>query len=115
MDHKQRLREIIDFLKPYQNIWQNEIMLQYPDPLEGYPCQWLEELESIKDKASLIRLERKEIAGLVHHPELLSFYSRCEELCRLDQAPELPPNVTHNWTWLYMIPKKFTRSKNWGH
>ncbi|MFL5785441.1 MAG: methyltransferase [Bacteriovoracaceae bacterium] len=114
MDHKQRLREIIDFLKPYQNIWQNEIMLQYPDPLDGYPLSWLEELESIKDKASLIRLERKEIQGLVNHSELLSFYARCEELCRLDQAPELPPIVTHNWTWLYMIPKKIYEIKKLG-
>lgn len=114
MDHKQRLREIVDFIKPYQNIWQNEIMLMYPDPLAGYPLSWLDELESIKDKASLIRLERKEIQGLVQHPELLSFYARCEELCRLDQAPDLPPIVTGNWTWLFMIPKKIYEIKKLG-
>lgn len=86
----------------------------YPDPLVGYPMDWLEELEAIKDKASLIRLERKEIQGLVHHPDLLAFYAKCEELCRLEQAPEFPPIKTGNWTWLFMIPKKIYEIKRLG-
>lgn len=86
----------------------------YPDPLDGYPMAWLEELASIKDKASLISLERKEVQGLLHHPELLAFYSRIEELCRLDQAPDLPPIPANNSTWLYMIPKKIYEIKRLG-
>ncbi len=114
MDYRKRLREIVDFIKPYQRIWQNEIMLMYPDPLAGYPMDWLEELAAIKDKASLISLERKEVQGLLHHPELLAFYARLEELCRLDQSPELPPMPATNATWLYMIPKKIYEIKRLG-
>lgn len=111
MDHQKRLEEIIDFLKPYQKIWQNEIMLMYPDPLEGYPDIWLEELAAISDKAAMIHLERKEVQGRIHTPELLDFYARIEELCRLDQAPALPAIPAVNTTWLFMIPKKIYEIK----
>lgn len=111
MDHKERLREIIDFLKPYQKIWQNEIMLMYPAPLEGYPSSWLKELRSIRDKAAMIHLERKEVQGRLKTPDLLAFYARIEELCRLEIAPVLAPIPATNSTWLFMIPKKIYEIK----
>lgn len=114
MDHKKRLREIIDFLKDYQRIWQNEIMLMYPEPLDGYPVDWLEELNSIDDKALMIRLERKEVQGLLKNPSLLKFYSQIEALCQLPQAPKLPDIPATNATWLFMIPKKIYEIKQLG-
>ncbi len=106
MDHRKHFREITDFLKLYQNIWQNEIMVMYPDPLRDYPISWLQELAQVKDKSALIRLERKEVQGIIRNEELLAFHARIEELCRLEKAPELPPMPSKNSTWLYMIPKK---------
>lgn len=114
MDHRKRLREIIDFLKDYQRIWQNEIMLMYPDPLDGYPMDWLEELDAIDDKALMIRLERKEVQGLLKNPSLLDFYAQIEKLCELPQAPKLPDMPANNSTWLYMIPKKIYEIKRLG-
>ncbi|MES2526823.1 MAG: methyltransferase [Bdellovibrionota bacterium] len=106
MDHRKRFREITDFLKLYQNIWQNEIMVMYPDPLSHYPMSWLQELDSVKDKAALIRLERKEVQGIIRNQELLDFHARIEELCRLEKLRPLPAMPAKNSTWLYMIPKK---------
>ncbi len=106
MDHRKHFREILDFLKLYQRIWQNEIMVMYPDPLRDYPMHWLEELAAVKDKSSLIRLERKEVQDIIHNPELLAFHARIEELCRLEKLEPLPPMPAKNSTWLYMIPKK---------
>jgi hypothetical protein len=106
MDHRKRYREISDFLKLNQRIWQNEIMVMYPDPLCDYPMSWLEELDSIKEKAALIRLERKEVQGIIRNQELLDFHGRIEELCRLEKLSPLPPMPAKNSTWLYMIPKK---------
>jgi hypothetical protein len=59
MDYQKRLLEIRDFLKPYQRIWQNEIMLNYPDALNGYPMAWIEDLRRFQDKNDLISIEKK--------------------------------------------------------
>ena len=61
MDLKKRFTEIAEFLQPYQRIWQNEIMLQYPEPLKDFPLSWVEELASIHKTEDVIRLEKKEV------------------------------------------------------
>jgi hypothetical protein len=44
MNLEARHEALISFLLPYQDIWKNEIMLQYPNSLDGYPMAWIEEL-----------------------------------------------------------------------
>lgn len=106
MDYHKRLQDIAAFLKPYQRIWQNEIMLMYPDPLKDYPASWIEELASFKQESDVIRLEKKDVKGLLHHPELLAFYQRIEELSAIPKMAELDPMPEDAWTFLHMIPKK---------
>jgi hypothetical protein len=106
MNHRERFLAVRDFLKPYQRIWQNEIMLTYPGPLADYPEPWLADLLRFEYKADVIRLEKKDVAGLVADPELAAFYRRIEELSALPRAPAYPPMPEDPWTWLHMIPKK---------
>jgi hypothetical protein len=106
MDLKRRLVEIADFLQPYQRIWQNEIMLQYPNPIQDFPEDWVEELARIRDPKEVVRLEKKEVESLITHPDLLAFYRRIEELSKLPSAPELPAMPENAFTFLYVIPKK---------
>lgn len=106
MNHKKRLHEIYDFLKSYEAIWQKEIMLLYPDPLVDYPAEWIEDLARIRDKESIIRLEKKDVGGLLKDPELIAFHKRIDELSELDQRPDAPPLPVDFKTFLYMIPKK---------
>lgn len=106
MDPKKRLQEIAQFLKPYQRIWQNEIMLMYPDPFQDYPDDWLQELASIRRPEDVIRLERRDYAGIIHGSPLLSFYQRIDELCSLPALPEYPAFPAHKFSFLFMIPKK---------
>jgi Methyltransferase domain len=106
MNLKERLKLIIDFLKPYQNIWQNEIMLLYPEELTDYPTNWLDDLLRFTDHKDLIRLEKKEVEGLIQDPSLINFYAERKNLIDLPftmknkKLPESP------WTFLYVIPKK---------
>ncbi len=81
-------------------------MLAYPAPLEEYPEAWLEELLQFKAKADVIRLEMKDVEGLVAGRELLEFYRSIEKLCMLPPSPTYPPMPEDAWTWLYIIPKK---------
>src|SRR3712207_3900315 len=106
MDHRKRLSELAEFLKPYQRIWQNEIMLMYPKPLDGFNLSWLDEIASFTEKEDIIKLEKKEFRGLLKNPDLVAFYERVEELSQLPQAPEFPPMPESPFTWLHMIPKK---------
>ena len=59
MDFKKRFQEIAEFLQPYQRIWQNEIMLLYPNPLNDFPQDWVNELAQFKNQEDVIRLEKK--------------------------------------------------------
>jgi hypothetical protein len=106
MDYRKRFSEIAEFLQPYQRIWQNEIMLMYPDPLGDYPLAWVEELAAIREKDQILQLERKEISGLIKNPSLISFYQKIEDLSSTPGIPDLPPLQADASTYLYMIPKK---------
>lgn len=87
-------------------MWQNEIMLMYPNPLEGYPMEWIEDLRSIQDKSDIIKLEKKEVEGLVQEPTLLEFYRKIQELCALESAPTYPALKEDAYTWTFMTVKK---------
>ena len=106
MDHKKRFQEIYLFLKPYQRIWQNEIMLLYPDPLGDIPRAWVEDMARFTESADLIRLERKDVFGLIEHPDLIKFYQDIEALSLVPKIPELPEFPARKTSFLYMIPKK---------
>jgi hypothetical protein len=81
-------------------------MLLYPNPVADYPADWIQELASFKNKDEIIKLEKKDVEGLLKNPDLLSFYRRIEELCDIPFIPELPPLPEEAWSFLYMIPKK---------
>ena len=106
MDFKKRFQEIAEFLQPYQRIWQNEIMLLYPNPLNDFPQEWVEELASFKKQEDVIRLEKKEVFDYIKSPSLIAFYRRIEELAKVPSIPELPLFPDNKSVFLHMIPKK---------
>ncbi|MGE3609759.1 MAG: methyltransferase [Bacteriovoracaceae bacterium] len=106
MNYKERFQEIHDFLLPYQNVWQNEIMLLYPDPFKDYNLEWINELASFRDKNDVIKLEKKEVQNYLKSDSLIRFYDRIEQLCHIHSAPDLAPMPSDQFTFLFMIPKK---------
>jgi hypothetical protein len=106
MKFKDHLLQIRDFLKPYQRIWQNEIMLMYPAPLDDYPMEWIEDLRRFKNKDDVIRLEKKDVFDFIASPTLRDFYLRIEELSKLPMVDSYPPMPVDRFSWLYIIPKK---------
>jgi hypothetical protein len=106
MNLRQRLKNIIEFLKPYQNIWQNEIMLIYPDALNDYPEEWLQDLLRFKSREDLIKLERKQVEGMIQNPSLIQFYEDRQKLIDVPFTRAMPPMPETPFTFLFMIPKK---------
>lgn len=81
-------------------------MLMYPDPLHGYPLEWIEELRQYQDKNDVIKLEKKEVNGFVKSHKLKSFYDEIALLTKLPASPDYPPMPEDRFTWLFIIPKK---------
>jgi len=106
MNLKERFLQITEFLKLYQNIWENEIMLQYPNPLKAYPMEWIEELMEIQQSDILLDIERKNVEGHLKGESLLQFFRDVLALCEVPSAltPDIVP--TTKSTFLYVIPKK---------
>lgn len=105
MNLKARYHALVEFLLPYQEIWRNEIMLQYPSSLEAYNPQWIQELRPcIKPDKAWPLIQGKEWDNL--SPELANFHKRIVELTTFpvwDTTDPLPVNAR---TWLHIIPKK---------
>jgi hypothetical protein len=106
MNYRERFLQIRDFLKPYQRMWENEIMLMYPDPLQGYPMEWIEDLRRFQDINDVIRLEKKDVFDYIKTPSLIEFYQKIAELSSLPEIKSYPPMPDDRFTWLYIIPKK---------
>lgn len=106
MDYKKRFQEVYEFLLPYQNIWQNEIMLQYPRPLDYYSTEWVNELAQIREKDDVIRLEKKDVFDFIKNPGLIDFYRRIEELSKVPAIENYPAMPENRYTFLFIIPKK---------
>jgi len=100
------MRRIHDFLKPYQNIWQNEIMLLYPNCFDFFPSDWLDEISQIDNTSDLLALEKKYYEGLIKNKELIEFYQEIENLTQFPVAPSYPPLPEDKYTWIKMTPKK---------
>ncbi len=112
MNLRQRFLEISEFIRPYQKIWQNEIMLNYPETFDGYPPEWIAALAKVTDKETLIRIEKKEDWSAIDLPALREFHRRLEELSALPKAEDLPELPQDSFTFLYMIPKKQHEIRN---
>jgi 2-polyprenyl-3-methyl-5-hydroxy-6-metoxy-1,4-benzoquinol methylase len=112
MDFRTRIREIANFLQPYQRIWQNEIMLDYPDPISAYPEDWIKELASFREKDEIIQLEKKNFHDLVKGKDLLEFIDKINQLSEIPFAPSLPKMPENHFTFLFVIPKKQYEIRN---
>lgn len=106
MNLQTRMKEIVSFLKPYQSIWQNEIMLLYPQPFDHFNPQWLDEINQIEDIELLYQLEKKLHQKVIKGKDLYDFYECVENLTRFPHSPPLPEMPENKYTWLHIIPKK---------
>lgn len=106
MDHVARYQALVDFLLPYQEIWRNEIMLQYPRPLDAFDPAWLEELGARIGPEEAWRLTQGWGWDKLRAPGLFEFHHQLVELCDLPQAQRLAPLVERTQTWVHIIPKK---------
>lgn len=81
-------------------------MLDYPEPTQAYPSDWIQELMEFKDTKDLVALERKDFSAVSLSGSLRAFVERSEFLGQFESAPRFHPMPENSYTFLYVIPKK---------
>lgn len=106
MDHQDRFIKVVNLLKPYQKIWQNEILHSYPYATSAYTVEWIEEISAIKDPEVLLKLERKDFKNIIKNQTLYNLYQSAQELTSFPVYEPKNPLPTNWTTFLQMILKK---------
>lgn len=101
-----RYQALVDFLLPYQEIWRNEIMLQYPNSLRGYDSAWLAELREHISPEKALPLTQGMGWDQLRSPQLREFHATLLELTRFRKASPAVPFPANPKSWLHIIPKK---------
>ncbi|MFZ4715176.1 MAG: methyltransferase [Bacteriovoracaceae bacterium] len=93
-------------LTPHVGIWENEILMQYPNPFVHYRSDWLDFLEQASEEVKL-SLEKKNYQDLDLPQDLKQHAEEMQSLCRL---PEFDRTITEHPfepnAFLKMKPKK---------
>ncbi len=105
MNLEARHEALISFLLPYQDIWKNEIMLQYPNSLDGYPMAWIEELMPWVAPEKTLQLTYDQGWDTLS-AELSAFHQQTQTLCSFPQLTATRALPTTPDTWVKIIPKK---------
>jgi len=105
MEHRARYEALVEFLLPYQDIWRNEIMLQYPRSLAAYDPAWVEELtQKLSSNFTFELLQGRGWSTL--QPSLAAFHETLQDLSQFPTAlakSKLPVKAV---SWVKIIPKK---------
>lgn len=97
--------EINNYLIPYQQIWEEEIMNLYPESIEFYPKEWLEILNSLNE-SEIYQIDCKEIPHAIENTTLAQFIRKLKTLTEI-KFKELPsPLLLENWAFNQVKEKK---------
>jgi hypothetical protein len=103
---KERFNQITSSLIPHVNIWENEILLQYPHSLSPFNEAWLDFLEHA-DEELLFSLEKKEFHHLSLPSDLKTHWQEMEDLTRINEFNrEIPTHPFDAFAFLKIKPKK---------
>lgn len=81
----------LNFIQPYESIWNNEVLNSYPNSLDPYPSEWLEFLLNLPD-TDLHQLDAfLDLTQIEQRP----FIKLCEDLRNLVKIPKQEVN-SHN-------------------
>ncbi len=91
MSNKDHFLKIVNFLRPYEGIWNNEIINFYPNSLDNYKDEWLEDLKSLSDK-QLWQVDSASDFNLLNS-DLNKIFKEIWKLSELPKAKYKIPNI----------------------
>lgn len=103
MDYQAWFHKLHSFLESYQAIWENEIMLLYPNGFDIYPKHLIEEISLIENQ---VDLEKRSLKKLKLSKELFSFLNTINELTAIPSKVVTPFEKKDRNTFLRISEKK---------
>lgn len=105
MNTKSQADQLQTFLCRYTNMWNDEIMNDYPQSLAHYPKDWIEMLDAMSP-AELHAIDCKQIPNSIQGSSFAQFVSTLKELSFLPSIEVFPEIPLEDWAFNGVKKKK---------
>lgn len=100
-----RFNQLYNALRAFEPIWQHEVINRYPDHLECFPEEWVEQLRKL-GPSELFALEHGNAAQLLPKGTLKEYYCQFQELSKLAQRTLQPLDTFNAHAFMRIKGKK---------
>lgn len=114
MDYKEYFNQLESILLPYKDIWNKEILLEYPNHHAPYQKKWTDELKNL-NLDELYHFEKKSYKNLRLSTELFELVNSLDQISLIPQKifpSKLKEKHYDHYAFLFQIPKKVHEIKN---
>jgi hypothetical protein len=105
MDFKSQATSIYNFLVKTKNIWEAEVLNNYPDSFNDYPDEWLESLWNLPINDWHLFDSKIKVSKLTN-TTLQAFCDEAANLSKINPAAILEANKLEDWAWIGVKEKK---------
>lgn len=105
MNTKSQATKLQSFLSQYTNMWNCEIMNEYPKSLEFYPSEWIDLLLPLTE-SQLYDIDCKKIPEAIAGSSLARFINTLIELSALESVPQRLEYNLEDWAYNGVKKKK---------
>lgn len=105
MNLKSQALDLLNFLDPFAEMWNAEIMNDYPETIKHYPHEWLTQLASLSDE-DVYALDCKIIPESMKHSSLKTMIEKTESLSLLPFISSSPEIALEDWAFNGIKKKK---------
>ena len=105
MNFKSHAFELSEFLIKYSPIWIEEIMNEYPETINDYPTDWIEQLNSLNEQ-ELFDVDCKRFVAKLKGSSFEAFIQSAMALTDIPKIPETPELPLEDWAFQGVKKKK---------
>jgi hypothetical protein len=98
MDFKSQARLINDFLSKTSLMWSEEVMNGYPQSINNYPKDWLEDLDRLSTR-ELFEIDSKASFSSIKNSEFLNFLLNIQRLTEVPHLKEFAEVLLEDWAF----------------
>jgi len=105
LNYKEHFDRLIEFLLPYEGMWNSEILEDYPRTMDAYPSAWLDDLERLS-KEDLWLFDCKAHTDKLKDQSLIAFMNELSEHTSLDKFSYKVERDFPDWAFRKVKEKK---------